>query len=163
MWRLPRPLLVFWQIKTSISIMFFLIIVVIYDYTQVPIQMVSNLIFLLIQLLELYYINFTDWNRVFLSFLVLIPDLILTTAMSVFFLVFAGFIYKLGRLWNGRFKILVPRLRIFSPWISHKSSLERGFCIFCKLLIVDNTLVHFLKHWGGKETSFSLSLNDFLY
>lgn len=75
--------------------------------------------------------------------MVLVIGLVLAWVTVIFLTLFASLINGLGRLNDGRLRILVSKFRVFGLWISYKSSLGEVFGIFHKLLIANNTLIYF--------------------
>lgn len=69
--KLPKLLLVFWLIKTSIGIITFFVIVKTCDHTQVPICMLSVFFFFLVRLFSLSCIYCASRGETFLTFSVL--------------------------------------------------------------------------------------------
>lgn len=164
MWRLLRLKLVFWLIETCFYIMANIVIVIACDCIEILFQ-TFLVFFLLISLIKLYGINFSDRDRALLRslFMVLVSGLVSALLILVFFALFVSLISKLGRLKDGQLKIVGPKFRVFSPWISHESFLSRAFNILRRLLAIGDMLIRLSEYGEGQKTGLDLDFNGFLY
>lgn len=144
MWRLSRPVLVFWLfIRILVYIMAFILIVEIHDLAQVLINSFEPVVIPISW--KINVINLSGWDRAFLSPLII--GIFAVLVLSIFFLIPMSLVRSPNyRLKSIELYFLFPSFRFFDTRVFHRSLLNVNFFIFCGLLAAGNILIYFFNY-----------------